>query len=125
MIRKFFICVFLIFIMKLRPTLKENKRYLLLVAKIKKFSRDSFEKRIEKTLIDYLGILGYGKAGPIFVETAYKNGVAYSIVSVNNKFVVDVKASLVLSKSGLRCTYVSGTIKKLKKKLENSLTKPF
>ena len=76
-----------------------SKKYILFS------SRDA--KKIKATLIDYLGILGWAKASPIFVED--------NILAVSNKSLDDIRASLELSKANIRILRVSGTLKGLGK----------
>lgn len=78
----------------LLPSLRENKRYMLVEA-----SREE----IEKAILDYVGILGYSKAGVMFVG---------KILAVNRKEVDKVKAALLLA--GIKVKRVSGTLKGLK-----------
>ncbi len=80
--------------------MKERKRYL----KLEKENRE----RIKKAIMDYVGILGFGKASPQFVRNM-KN-----VLSINRKEVDRVKAALELA--DIRVIKVSGTLKGLGKK---------
>ncbi|MBS3073063.1 hypothetical protein J4477_04475 [Candidatus Pacearchaeota archaeon] len=84
----------------LKPSMKENKRYILLNGN---FSKEDAEKAI----LRYIGILGYSKASPVFVS---KN-----ILSVNRNELEKVKASFALVKE-IEIARVSGTLKGLKKR---------
>ena len=77
----------------LKPSLRENKRYLL---------TNSSKENVEKAILGYVGILGYGKAAPIFVK---------NILGVNRKELEKVKAALLLA--GIQVKKVSGTLKGL------------
>ncbi|MEK6820418.1 MAG: hypothetical protein AABX71_01785 [Nanoarchaeota archaeon] len=79
----------------LKPSLREKKRYLLVEAD---------RKEIEKAILDYVGILGYSRAGVMFVG---------KILAVNRKEVDKVKAGLLLA--GIKVKRVSGTLKGLRK----------
>lgn len=80
---------------KLKPSLRENKRYLLVEAS---------KEAVEQAILDFIGILGYAKSGVMFV-----NG----ILAVNREALDSVRASLVLA--GIKIKRVSGTIKGLNK----------
>ena len=83
----------------LKPSMKENKRYLLL--------RGNFSKEeVEKAIMHYIGALGYAKASPIFISK--------DILAVNRSEVDKVKASFAIS--DIRVIKVSGTLKGLGKK---------
>ncbi|MFH1823148.1 MAG: hypothetical protein ABH817_00300 [archaeon] len=88
--------------MKLKPSLKEKRHYLVIKGN---------QKEIESAILKFIGILGYSKAGPIFVETKKD----YSMLSVTTKYVEKVKSALIFDKKGLECVGVSGTIKKAKR----------
>jgi len=78
--------------------LKDRKRFLLL---------DSADKdRVEKAILDYIGILGFGKAGVFWVKD--------NILSVNRKSVNDVSAGLLLA--DIKIKKVSGTLRGLNKR---------
>jgi len=77
----------------LNPSLRENKRYLLV---------DAGKEEVEKAILDYIGILGWGKSAPVFVG---------KILAVNRKEVDEVKAGLLLA--GIKVKKVSGTLKGL------------
>lgn len=79
----------------LKPVLRENKRYLLL--------ENGTKEEIEKSILDYIGILGYGKANPIFIK--------HNLLCVNREEIEKVKAALEIS--GIRIKKISGTIKGL------------
>ncbi len=80
---------------KLKPSMRENKRYLLV---------DAGKDEVEKAILDFIGILGYAKAGIAFP--------ASGIVAVNREEVDRVRSALV--SAGINVKRVSGTIKGVK-----------
>ena len=95
---------------RLLPSLREKKHYLVLVVDAK--DRIESSDRIDSAIHDYLGVLGYSKASPVFISFTPEKSKA--ILAVNRKQVNDVKAGLLLA--GIRCIGVSGTIKKAREK---------
>ncbi len=79
----------------LKKSMREKKRYLLFRGP---------KSKVEEAILDYVGILGYAKACPVFVS---KN-----ILAVNRKEVEKIKAALFLS--DIEVLKVSGTLKKLR-----------
>ncbi len=80
----------------LKPSLRENKRYLLLEGNISK-------EDVEKAILDYIGILGYSKSGVMWVG---------NVLAVNRQEIDKVKAGLLLA--GIKVKRVSGTLKGLR-----------
>ena len=78
----------------LKPSLRENKRYLLI---------DGKKEEAEKAILDYIGILGFSKAGVMWVG---------NILAVNREQINEVKAGLLLA--GIKVRKVSGTLKGLR-----------
>ncbi|OGM02133.1 hypothetical protein A2115_02065 [Candidatus Woesebacteria bacterium GWA1_41_8] len=66
------------------------------------------KKKIEKIILDYLGILGWAKASPVFVEDGKR-----IILSVARRSVNDVKASFEICEDKINIVKVSGTLKGL------------
>ncbi len=87
--------------MKLMPTLKEDRHYLV-------FEGD--KDKVEQALLEFLGILGYAKAGPILVEYSKGKG----IISFNRKHADEVKSALLFY--NIHTLGISGTIKRAKAK---------
>ncbi|MEK6890979.1 MAG: hypothetical protein AABX03_02480 [Nanoarchaeota archaeon] len=88
----------------LKPSMKENKRYLLLNGN---FSR----KDVEDSILNFIGILGYAKAAPVFVSN--------NILAVNREYVNEVRGSFALYHKDSRrieVVKVSGTLKGLRGK---------
>ncbi len=81
---------------KLKPSMRENKRYIL---------TDKGKEQVEKAILDFIGILGYGKAGISFISD--------KILAVNRKEVDKVRGALVLAR--IKVLRVSGTIKGLRR----------
>ena len=82
----------------LKPSHRENKRYLLI--------ENAGEKELEKAILDYIGILGYAKACPQIIKTGNK-----VILAVNRKELDKIKASFLFY--NIKVKKVSGTLKKL------------
>lgn len=93
--------------LKLKPSLKIKRRYLLL-------DRGSREE-IEKIVLDYIGILGWAKAGCVFVvgKNVESLGRGKVVLAVSRETVNDVRAAFEIADSGVRILRVSGTLKGL------------
>ena len=87
----------------LKPSMRENKRYLLVKGKI---------SGVEKAILDFIGVLGVSKAGLQFI----KRGNDSAIISVNRNSVDHVRASFAVWPERIVVERVSGTIKGLGKK---------
>ena len=90
----------------LRPSMRENKRYLLVEG-------EDLRKNIEKAILDFIGILGLSKVGLEFIKSD-KN---YAVISVNRESVDSVRASLCVFPKKMEVKMVSGTLKGLKDKI--------
>jgi len=90
---------------KLKPSLRENKRYLLLETSASK-------EEIEQAILDYIGALGFAKTGLSFIKN--------NILAVNREKVNEVRAALCLFHKLIKIARVSGTIKGLEKKSRKS-----
>ena len=88
--------------LKQKASARINRRYLLINGK---------KEAIEKAVLDYVGILGWAKASPLFLK---KIG-GKQILSISRKEVNDIKAAFVISSENLEVLKVSGTIKGLTK----------
>ncbi len=83
----------------LKPSMKDNKRYLLL--------KGSFNKEdVEKAILKYIGVLGFAKAAPVWVNN--------NVLAVNRKEVDKVRASFAISDKKIEVARVSGTISGLR-----------
>ncbi len=88
--------------LKIKPSAKLKKRYLLVQAS---------KSGIEKAILDYIGILGYAKAAPHFVNTKNKN----LVLAIETKSLQDIRAAFELSSEKIKILKVSGTLKGLEK----------
>ncbi|MAG37771.1 hypothetical protein CMI45_00065 [Candidatus Pacearchaeota archaeon] len=89
---------------KIKASEKIHRRYLLLSGK------DAGKDKVEKVILDYIGILGWAKAKPIFVS-----GRGKTILAVERKSVNAVKGAFELCKEDIKVGKVSGTLKGLGK----------
>tara|TARA_Y100000296_G_scaffold16254_1_gene19009 strand:- start:2645 stop:2929 length:285 start_codon:yes stop_codon:yes gene_type:complete len=89
----------------LKPSLRENKRYLFVKGK-------NLKKNIEKAILDFIGVLGMSKTGLHWVKT----GKDFAIISVNRESVDNVRASFSIFSEKIIVEKVGGTLKGLKKK---------
>ena len=83
---------------KIKPSARIKRRYLLF--------KGGTKSEIEKVILDYIGILGWAKASPVFVKS--------NILAVERKMVEDIKASFELCKKDIEIKKTSGTLKGLK-----------
>jgi len=79
----------------LKPTMREDKRYLVVKG-----------KNIEKAIFEFLGVLGMSKVGLNFIKP--------NIICVNREMVDKVRASFCVSKDKIEVLKVSGSLKGLK-----------
>ena len=89
---------------KLKPSNRINFRYLLLDAK----SRE----QVEKIVLDYLGILGWAKANPRFVNSGKIKNI---ILAINRKEIDNVRAAFEICTENIKVLKVSGTLKGLER----------
>ncbi|MBU0959100.1 MAG: hypothetical protein KKB31_04095 [Nanoarchaeota archaeon] len=89
----------------LKPSMKENKRYLLIKGA-------NIRSEVEKSVLSFIGVLGMSKASLAFIKTSSN----YAIISVNRGSLNHVRASLAAWPKELRIERVSGTLKGLGKK---------
>ena len=88
----------------LKPSLRENKRYLLVKGK-------NLSKNIEKAILSFIGVLGMPKTGLHWVKT----GKDSAIISINREAVNEVRASFAVWSEKITVEKVSGTLKGLRK----------
>jgi RNase P/RNase MRP subunit POP5 len=86
----------------LKPSMRENKRYLLVEGK-------ELRKNIEKAILEFVGILGMSKAGLEFIKSDGNS----AIISVNREAVDSVRASLAVFPQKMEVKKISGTLKGL------------
>jgi RNase P/RNase MRP subunit POP5 len=87
---------------KLRSSSRVNKRYILI---------QGSKEETERIILEYIGILGWAKAAPQFVESKDKGK---TILAVERKELNDVLAAFELSKK-VKIIKISGTLKGLEK----------
>ncbi len=88
----------------LKPSMKENKRYLFVEGK-------NLKQNIEKAILEFIGVLGLSKCALSFIEA--KNNSA--IICINREMVDKVRASLCVFKEKIEVKKISGTLRSLKK----------
>ena len=105
--------------MKLLPSLRQKKRYIVFeVISDKKFSKSDVEKNVQRALTDFLGQLGTAKAAPMFIGEKFNQAAQRFILKINHKHIDEVKAALTLIKKIkntpviIKSLLVTGTIKK-------------
>ena len=86
----------------LKPSMKENKRYLSIRGK-------NLNENIEKAILDFIGILGMSKAGFRWIKT----GKDFAIISINREALDKVRASFCVFAEKISVENVSGTLKGL------------
>lgn len=91
----------------LKPSMKENKRYLFITGK-------NLKANIEKAIIEFSGILGMSKCGLSFISSNSNNNSA--VISVNRGAVDLVRASLAVFPEKMAVKKVSGTLRGLSRK---------
>lgn len=92
--------------LKVSATERRKIRYLIIEAQSKEV--------IEKAIIDAIGVIGWARAQPEFVELkrekAWKEGF---VLAVDRASVNEIKASFELCKEKIKVLNVSGTLKGL------------
>ena len=86
--------------LKQKASARVNRRYLLI---------NGTKENIEKAILDYIGILGWAKASPLFVKRVGKR----QVLAISRKEVINVRAAMVAASGNLEVLKVSGTIKGL------------
>ena len=89
--------------LKQKPSARLHRRYI----QIKGSKKD-----VEKAILDYIGILGWAKAAPLFVKSDLKG----LVLAVNRKEIENIRAAFALSADKIEVLGVSGTLKGLSKK---------
>jgi len=89
----------------LKPSQRENKRYLLVKG-------NNLKINIEKAILEFVGVLGMSRVGLNFI----KSNKDSMIICVNREAVNSVRASLSIFKDKITVEKVSGTLKGLGKK---------
>ena len=89
----------------LKPSMKENKRYLLVRG-------SNLKENIEKAILEFIGILGMSKTGLSFIKTEKD----YVIIALNREAINEVRASLAVFSDKMLVERVSGTLRGLRGK---------
>ncbi|MEN7981950.1 MAG: hypothetical protein ABFQ65_00700 [Nanoarchaeota archaeon] len=116
----------------LKPSARENKRYLLVEGK-------NLKQNIEKAILEFIGVLGMSQVGLSFIEThsrvythkghenlqagpekssnkiSTKGKNNSTIICINREMVDSVRASLCVFPDKIEVKKVSGTLKSLRK----------
>jgi len=88
----------------LKPSMRENKRYLLLKG-------SNLRKNVKRAILEGIGVLGLSKAGFSWI----KSGEDSAIVAVNREILNEVRASFAIFPEKISVERVSGSLKKLRK----------
>ena len=86
----------------LKPSARANRRYLLI---------RGTKSAVEKAILEYIGVLGWASAAPLFVSERGSE----IVMAVNREALTHVRAALALAKDELKVLRVSGTLKGLEK----------
>lgn len=84
----------------LKPSNREKKRYLLVKGKT---------TNLEKSLQEFLGVLGMSKVGLIWVKSTKDSAV----IGINREMLNQVRAAICIAKDKMSVEKVSGTLKGL------------
>jgi RNase P/RNase MRP subunit POP5 len=105
----------------IKPSLKERKRYAVIEVKADApVSQDDIIDTINKVCLDFMGILGLGKAGVLILRNQISGDKV--VIKVNNRYVDHLKSALMLvtkiggARARLTVTGVSGILKKAREK---------
>lgn len=89
----------------LKPSMRENKRYLLVRGK-------NLKRNLEEAILEFIGVLGMSKVGLGWIKTD-TNSV---VISVNREMVDSVRASFCVWPEKMTVEKVSGSLKGLGRK---------
>ncbi len=89
----------------LKPSMRENKRYLLVKGR-------NLKSNIEKSILDFIGVLGMSKVGLGWIKIEKDS----AIISINREAVDSVRASTAVWPEKMTVERVSGTLRGLRKK---------
>ncbi len=113
--------------MKLQPSLKPKKRYVLFQItpepKDKKFWKREVIDAIEEQLIKCFGIFMFAKASPMVVKETFNEETQQIIIKVSHLYTDELKVAIALMKEIKETPVVihsistSGILKKLKAKM--------
>ncbi|MDO8623596.1 MAG: hypothetical protein Q7R52_05090 [archaeon] len=88
----------------LKPSMRENKRYLLVKGK-------NLKENIPKAILEFIGVLGMSKTGLEFIKEAKDSAV----IAINREAINNVRASLCVFHENITIERVSGTLKGLRR----------
>ncbi|HIJ11965.1 TPA: hypothetical protein HA278_07950 [Candidatus Woesearchaeota archaeon] len=104
--------------MKLMPSLKPRKRYIVFkIHSSKQCSATDVKNVVTDALHSFLGELGVAKAAPLFIKERFKNNTF--IIKVSHKYVDECISALILIKKikgssvTIQSVKVAGTLKKV------------
>jgi RNase P/RNase MRP subunit POP5 len=104
--------------MKLLPSLKPKKRYILFeIISNKTFQTKVVEDAVLNAIKEFIGILGVAKVAPMFVKEKFKDNKF--VLKVGHKFTDEIKSALILVKEIkneqviIKSVVTSGTLKKV------------
>lgn len=86
----------------LKPSMRENKRYLKIYGK-------NLKRNVEKAILEFVGILGMSKVGLSWIKSDSNS----AIICINREMVDSVRASLCVFPEKMEVKKVSGTLKGL------------
>lgn len=105
--------------MKLLPSLKQKKRYIVFeILSSKKFSFPEIKEEVESTLLLFFGQWGLAKSSPLIIKEKFNPEKQRFVIKINHKFIDELKAALTLSKKIkntpviIKSVITSGTLKK-------------
>ena len=87
----------------LKPSMKENKRYLLVKGK-------NLKQNMEKSILEFIGILGMSKTALKLIKINNDS----AIISINREMLNSVRACFCVYPEKISVEKVSGTLKKLR-----------
>ena len=111
--------------MKLKPTLKVRKRYVVIQAllangTVGNLSVSDIASSLKKTMHEFFGTFSLAKASPMILHKTFEASTQTIIVKINHTFVDQLKSSLLFIKEIkgtpviVRSVIASGTLKKAK-----------
>lgn len=88
----------------LKPSMREHRRYLLVKG-------SNLKENIEKSILDFGGVLGLAKSGLQFIRFSKDSG----IISITRESLNSVRASFAVWPEEIKTVKISGTLKGLEK----------
>lgn len=95
--------------------MREKNRYVYFISYCDNF--ESFRKEFFSSFRELFGAVLFSNAGMSFVSYSYKENKIFGIVKVKQEYLKFVLASFSVMKFPTHSMFVSGSIKKLKKKI--------